>query len=179
MKSLKRILTLTKVFKTLFKIAFICCIVGVSLGAASFVGILIIGKKNILEIFNDMNLDASYNQALCSTLSFVAYASFSIALYYKFYKYCENILKIGTPFNKQVVTETKKTAILSLVISLVCSIVISIICSSFKVKDNFTHTLSLGYALFYLIIYFLLDYGADINAKNIPDETISEEKNEE
>ncbi|HBF44352.1 MAG TPA: hypothetical protein DDY82_01965 [Clostridiales bacterium] len=179
MKSLKRILTLTKVFKILFKIAFICSIVGVSLGGTCFVGILIVGKKNLLEIFKDINFDASYNQALCSTLSFVAYASFSIALYYKFYKYCENILKIGTPFDKQVVLKTKKTAILSLVLSIVCSIVISIICSCFKVKDNFTHTLSLGYALFYLIIYFLLDYGADINAKNIPDESISEEKYEE
>lgn len=179
MKSLKRILTLTKVFKILFKIAFICCIVGVSLGATSFTAILIVGKQNTSEIFNDMHLDVTYKQALCSILSFVAYASFSIALYFKFYKYCENILKIGTPFNKQVVSETKKTAILSLVISIVCSIVISIICSCFKVKDNYTHTLSLGYALFYLIIYFLLDYGADINLPNTPEEIISEEKTEE
>lgn len=177
MKSLKRVQTMAKVFKILFTILFVGCIVGTIFSVIGLALTPLIANNQTLQRYvvksgTEFELNSYLSACICSILSCGTW----VYLGYKnveFYKY---ELSVGTPFDKSVVSALRKVAIEAIIISCAANIVEVIISCIFRsgVKDFGVGEIGTG--IVYLLVSLILDYGAEVSAQKEIIENVDDKK---
>ena len=171
MKSLKTIQVLAKIAKIICTVLFIVCIVGASCCALSVI-ILPVTKDVIL--YEDKTFSVvlaeqgtSYIDALTGSVIGLIVCGVGIFLAKYTELFFKKELELGTPFDKGLVKDMRKMALIHIIVSIVASIITSIVYFIFKesVPDfNGTYDFnggSIGFGISMLIISLFCDYGAE------------------
>ena len=175
MKSIRIIQVLAKIARVICIIVFVCSIVG---AVGCMVGLIVLplckdivvsDGKTLAELLieKDMPLYKVYC-ALAVGLTSCGVSIFLAKYNELFYK---REIEIGTPFNKEVVRDMRKTAIVNIITSLVlviaCSIAVAVVSNINKadMSFKFEYFSSIGYGITLLILSLFCDYGAELNQK--------------
>lgn len=168
MKSLNNVQKISKVLMILSKIVFVCAIVGCALCTISIPIIAVyFNNPEIMRLLATYDVQIGYNQAVCSCVCGAIECGFVIALYVFVVKFYNLELKIGTPFNNIVATKMRKLGWLHIILPIASMIVVAIVSVCFKVDaTDMISGGNLTLGIVYLIVSFVLKYGAEINQAN-------------
>ena len=171
MKSLKIIQILAKIIKIVCTVLTIIFIVGASICALSIILLPILKDTVIYEgkSFSIIIAENGTNYITALVASIVAFISCGAGIFLA--KYTESFFKkeleLGTPFNKELVKDMRKMAVVHIVLSIVVLIIISILIAIFEsiypeiidIEYRFSGTIGFGLAM--LVISLFCDYGAE------------------
>ena len=189
MKSLKIIQVLAKVFKIICFVLFILCIVG---AAGCFIAMIVVPIVAALpadEGKTVADVMAENGSPVHEVVGRLAVAFISCGTYIFINKINEKLfadeLEVGTPFNHEIVSKMRKTAIINLIaavaLCITAGIVVAIISAIYRAHVSYGYELwsSLGFGLFLLVLSLFCDYGAcilDGEAKQEKPEEVEAEK---
>lgn len=190
--SLKTVQVFAKVGKILSKVIWICCIVGTVgclIGFFSlFAGVGEIAKINGITIYGLIEKEAemSVNSMYAATIIGAVMCTAQLIIAKASERYFSNELIAGTPFTFEGAEEMKRLGILTISVSLGSVAVVGIIYGIMSVfmKDledlDLGNYVSVGMGITFLVVSFVLRYGAELEsrkeAKEIACEELSEEK---
>ena len=185
MKSLKIIQVLSKIAKILCTVLFIVCIVGASCCALAVI-LLPIFKDTVIYENKSFSIiiaenGSNYMTAFVGSLVGLIVCSTGIFLSKYTELFFEKELELGTPFNKELVKDMRKMALVHIFVSLGIAILLAILVGCFKLNypeldfSNDDHGGTIGFGIAMLIISLFCDYGAELSttsADNKEDGTI-------
>lgn len=183
MESLKNVQKISKVLKILAKICFICSIVACACCAISIPIIAVLGKDpQMYQWLIEAGEDYNYKRALCDVVAGTVATGFAIALYALVVRFYDIELKIGTPFDPIVVKKMRKLGWLHIILPICSVIAVAIVgvCFGIDVSDMLGES-GIVIGIVYLIVSFVLQYGADVKTKSATDvqvEPLAEQNNE-
>ena len=167
MESSKKVQRIAKIFKILSKIGFVCSIIGLVSCVISSICFGVWGNdENLIALLTEYGVTFDYNTILSLCICSAVECAFSIFLYYYASKFYDNVCKNQECFDKNRVKEIRKLGILHIVLPIASAMIIAIIMECFKVDLAFTNDAMLTLGIVYLIMSFVLDYGADIRKEN-------------
>lgn len=172
MKSLERVQKLSKIISIFVQIIFVCCIIALVGSVLGILSVAIIGKDPAVwtQISRDAQTTVTFDMMMCYCIAGAILSAGEIALYYFVKEFYKKELTIGTPFNKEIVSDMQKIGILHIAIPLGTLILSSIVMAIFRVNVDFSNIGDLTIGLVYLALSFVFDYGADL--RNIEIETV-------
>lgn len=180
MKKLSTVQKISKVLKILSQIIFICAIIGCAtcLIASFVVGFY--GKDpNFIRAFTEAGVEFNYNVTLCSCICATVACAFEIALYVYVVRFYKHELEIGTPFNLQTVKEMRRLGILHLVLPISAAVVMAIIIACFRINMEMQNVADITMGIVYLIVSYVLEYGAEVQRQKAEIENKLNEQNEQ
>ena len=180
MKSLKVIQTLSKIAWVICKVMFVICIVGASL---SLVTLLTVPFIKDVVLYEDVSLtillaDKDTNVTTAIVASVVGLLGCGLGIFLA--KYTELFFKkeldLGTPFDKKLVENMRKVALVHIIASIALTIVIAITLGVAKKVAGEAITMkngsidgSFGFGIALLVISLFCDYGAERENPNTVD----------
>mgnify|MGYP004678779827 FL=1 len=168
MESLKRVQKIAKVFQILTIIAFVSTLVGFGILVISSIAVGVWGdNEQIMKMMLDMGVSYDKQVALCTCICAAIGCAFGAVMLYYTKMYFEDVLKVGTPFDKGLCNELKKLGIIYMILSVVSAIVVAIVSAGMKVGVDFNTDSLFTVGLVFFVIAFVFDYGADIRAENL------------
>ena len=179
MESLKNVQKISKVLKILAKIVFICSIVACACCAISIPIVAVLGKDpQMYQWLIEAGENYNYKRALCDVVAGTVATGFTIALYAMVVRFYDTELKIGTPFDPIVVKKMRKLGWLHIILPFCSVIAVAIVGACFKLDvSNMFAESGIAIGIVYLIVSFVLQYGADLKSKsasNLKDEPSAE-----
>ncbi len=164
MRSLNRVQKIFKIIEVITKIIYVFCIIGLVLSVLGTIGVALVGNDSgtWAEINKTAQTKVDFNICICYCLVGIILCASEAVLYYYVKEFYKKELAVGTPFDKTIVTEMRRIAILHIIIPFGASIFAIIVMAIFNVNLAFTGTVDLSAGLVYLVLSFLFDYGADL-----------------
>ena len=182
MKNLKIIQTIAKIGKILSQVAFVCCIVAVSLCSLAFLTLILLPQVDLTKLLieeGETNIETLY----ASLIVAIVVCASEIYVAFRSKKFFIHELEIGHPFTHEIAGELKKLAWITIIINIVTSFVceIGIAIANYinpAIKDINMSFASIGFGLTLLFIAILCDYGSDIadGYVQLSDTTTTDEK---
>ena len=166
-KSLKLIQTFAKIAHVICKILFIIFVVAGSICLACIPLLLFQSSGDLSVYFADVNGVAINLKGGIFILSLSTLVLAAEAVIIKFYeRYFRNVVKIGTPFTHAGAKEMRVAGIIDIAISFGASLFMAlateIVMGNLGDGFEFEVSISLGDGLAFILISFLLRYGADV-----------------
>lgn len=169
MKGLKSTLIIAKIFQIIFKICYICFIVGASLCFVSLLCILFLGNNSeITNLF--VKIETTKDYAIFYMIAYIIIFSAYIYPVYKTYKMLETVEINKQPFSYEIVKDMQKMGIIYMALEIGITIITDIVASIMNIKEYEIKISSFSIGIIFLLISFLVEYGASvINSKNLDD----------
>ena len=163
MKSLQTVQKTANVLKIFASIVYICGIIGFGLSLLATITVGVWGNDEALkDLFISMGEDFDYNLLLCNCLMLTVECGFMAVLYFYVRRFYVRELIAGTPFDKNIVKETKNIGILHLVLPLAATVICAIIAACFKVDIAISNLGGVCIGVTYLILSAVFNYGAEL-----------------
>ena len=163
MKSLQRVQKAVKIFRILWKIAFICSIVGAVCCAigAIFCGVCAFNetlREMIVREAESFRPKEGVSACVCAAIS----CGFGIAVSRLNLQFYNAVLAEGTPFTKPLVAKLRRLGVLTIILSLAEAIAIGILTAAMNTRADYSGGSSVALGIAYLLVSLLTDYGADL-----------------
>ena len=187
MKALKTIQTLCKVVKIICIIVFVCSVIGL---VGCVIGAIVLPAMKDKVINDGKTLEmillenkVSYTTAFASTIIGAISCAVSIFLSKITWMFFNKELALGTPFNKPLVKEMRKLALIHIIVSFVLLIGFAIAVGVIKANDksmqdlkNFGDVGTIGFGISLLIVSLFCEYGAEKEEEPIVVEAVEPNK---
>ncbi len=169
MNNLDKVQKIGKIFKILATIAFVASIVMASLSAIAIVVVGVWGNNDsIVKIFNEIGEGYNQKEVLCIAINATIESGFYIAISVLAKNLFAKQLAIGTPFDHNFAKETRRVAIIDMILAVSSWLITGIVLLCFKnVTDYVYEFYGLGTGLALFIVSYVLAYGADLNNKSV------------
>lgn len=185
METLDKIQKITKVCKTLSKIAYVTCFVAGIICAVSIICLAVIPDvfkiggvtiRGIIEKSDDMSLSTTYSSLAVGILYCIGYR----ILFKYAYKYFNNELKSGTPFSIEGAKELNTLGLYTICIPIIVNFTAQVVCEIMKrtmsdiVDFSPSNYTSIILGLVIIVVGLICRYGAETtNQKEDNNEDIS------
>ena len=181
MKSLNKIMKISKVLKILYTVCYILCIVGAACCILSGLLFLAMDGSGLWEDPDFVNMIGEFDDLTAAGIDFsslhmvmfaASIACIGMVVVYifaaRFYKY---VLTVRDPFNRVVICKMQTLGILYIVVPIASSFISEMIASSFSsfhLEVSNTPQVTMG--IVYLILTVVFSFAADVRAeqKNAP-----------
>ena len=169
MSNLDKVQKIGKIFKILAIIAFVASIVMASLSA---IAVLVVGawgnNEKLVEMFIEIGEEYNQSEVLCIAINATIQSGFYIAISVLAKNLFAKQLALGTPFDHGFAKETRRVAIIDMILAVSSWLVTGIVLLCFKnVTDYMYEFYGLGTGLALFIVSYVLAYGADLNNKSV------------
>jgi hypothetical protein len=177
MKSLKIIQTLSKIAWIICKVIFVLCIVGASVCFVSLIVLSIVQDVTLFEskVLSIAIMEKGVNLPSAITACIVGMITCGVGIFLAKYseRFFRKELDLGTPFNKEIVQDMRKLALVHLIVTLASYIGILIMCAIIKIfyKDlaDFHHNIggTFSFAICMLVLSLFCEYGTELENKEV------------
>lgn len=175
MRSLRVIQVLAKIMRVVCIVLFVCCIVGASACLTALIVLPIIQNivvqdgKTIADLMveNGVVIPDMYAGIVVGLLG----AGVGIFLNKYNELFFEEEIRVGTPFDHDIVRSMRKTGLVNIIASgalvITAGIAVGIVSAIFQTKIKFEYSLfaAVGFGLLLLILSLFADYGAELEDK--------------